>query len=167
MRRGVHLTPKQALQARDRDLLPPRARAVYDEYEKLRPLEAGLRGCFVADVAQGPSQGHGVSGSFLHTLVTHGTIVSFAQNRIFTKKELMAAMGFHLFPQTNQSFDSGLAVGRLSSSAAHRMTGNSFMLPVFTAWLLYIFAHLDRACDVSKIGHHAPTCVVADSDGEA
>lgn len=88
-KRGVYNA--DGLEPTIRDLLPPFQVDAYDEYVSIKSERQGLTGAFIFDVEQKPK--FSSCGPLLCTLVTHGTYIDYANQKIMTPAEHLGAMG--------------------------------------------------------------------------
>jgi site-specific DNA-cytosine methylase len=124
------------------DILPPQnLRAYFEHKEKVQtdqPGRVSSTGAYIADLDQAVSYRYG--SPFVPTLVTHGKVVDFKSDRMFTSLEHLAIQGEDVFAIGDHANFPCLIAGAMATFSPRtrkRMAGNAVHLQVLGVLLLY------------------------------
>ena len=127
-------------------MISPGAYAHMQAYEKIRPLNEGPDGAFLADLDHWPDAPGGACGPMFPCQLTHGTVLSWKHQRVFLGSEHLTANGWNLFPSSASAPVSpaiDILMG-LSDTQQKKLSGNGMHLPSLCAWKLYVLANIVR-----------------------
>ena len=125
----------------------------YSTYMSHRESMQGVFNAYLFDVEQNVRQNSGegfkpnsFAGSFMPTLITHGTIVSASRRRIAGVGARFAAMGIPFLKGLSYNFGAPHinALYKLSDQNAKRVTGNGMHLHAIARWWAYCLSNLVR-----------------------
>ena len=134
-------------------LLAPGAVNRYNTYMSHRESMQGVFNAYLFDVEQNVRQNSGegfkpnsFAGSFMPTLITHGTIVSASRRRIAGVGARFAAMGIPFLKCLSYNFGAPHinALYKLSDQNAKRVTGNGMHRHAIACWWAYCLSNLVR-----------------------
>ena len=132
------------------DLLSGGMRRHFMGYEKKFQQSTSLSSCFIADLHQSPEE-RPACGYMLPTQLTHGLHYSFSAGKLFTPRELLAAMGQPTFPQMPNGELWPYNWDALGPSQLTHASGNTMHGHVLSAVLMYAMAFSAHRSSGSKM----------------
>ena len=129
-------------------LLSPGCAARLRKYQEMYEAEIARGETIICDLNQNPGSRGDASSQFLPTFLTHGLLWSLSWQAPLSSKARFAAMGLPVRPfGTGDMAGAEDWLGRTSTLTLRQKTklsGNSVHAHAHLAWMMYIFAHIQR-----------------------
>lgn len=131
-----------------------------EQYSGLKQDLQGIGGAFLCDVEQWPRQGRSLAGPlFPMPADSRHRGVPQQHAPLLGGGEHVAAQGFHIYPQVQKEYKSVMedVLKPLTQKEVKELSGNAMSLPVWVAWVMYVFAHTEKVLDMKPV---AETCML-------